>query len=152
MHETVDDIKTIIEKIYQDHNPDKISDILGILEKYKGNEAELLLRISKKYSLRLENYITIEYLRLVKAILTKYDPVNVSSAGTLLAKYPGHEKELLKVLGEKYNAGFNDLIISVYLKGSEELSTPSAVDNKALDNQHPENALDDIDPEKVLGR
>jgi hypothetical protein len=121
----MDDLRTIIDKIYRDYNPEKISNVPGILEKYKGNEAELLSKISGKYNIRLEDYITVDYMRLVKAILTKYDPVNVSSFGTLLASYYGREKELLKTLGEKYNAGFNDIIISIYATGLLEQDQPS---------------------------
>lgn len=53
------DIKKIIERVYQDFNPDKISNVPDILEKYQGNEAELLLKLSQKYDVRLENYISI---------------------------------------------------------------------------------------------
>ena len=120
----MDDLRTIIEKIYKNYNPEKISNVPGILEKYKGNDAELLSKISGKYNIRLEDYITVDYIRLVKAILTKHDPVNVSSATTLLASYYGREKELLKTLSEKYNAGFNDIIISIYATGLLEQDQP----------------------------
>ena len=134
----MDNFNMIVEKIYKDHNPEKISTIPNILEKYKGNEAEMLLKISKKYNIRLEDYITIDYLHLIKTILTKYDPVNVSSAVTLLAKYHGREKELLKTLGEKYNAGFNDIVISVYS------TTPSKQD-QSVESEHKDSFLPKIE-------
>jgi len=77
----------------------------------------LLSKISEKYKLHLENYISIDYLRLVKEILSKYDPVNVTSASSLLASYTGREIELLKTLGGKFKTNFNDLIISIYTSG-----------------------------------
>ena len=123
----MNNFKTIIEKIYRDYNPDKISEVTNILEKYKGKEDEMLIKISKKYDLHLEDYIMVDYLHLVKAILTKYDPVNVSSAGILLAKYTDREKGLIKNLREKYNAEFNDLIISIYDTGSHEQNQPATL-------------------------
>ncbi len=107
----------IIERVYKDYSPDKISNVPSILEKYKGKNAELLSKISEKYKLHLEDYISIDYLRLVKEILTKHDPGNVSTASSLLASYTGREKELLKSLSEKFKSNFNDLIILIYLSG-----------------------------------
>ncbi len=110
----MDDIKTIIEKIYKDYNPDKISNIPSLLEKYKGKESEILSKISDKYSLHLQDYLKISYLELVTQILKKYDPIYVSSVSTLLATNKNNEDELLTSLCNKYNAKLNDIIISIY--------------------------------------
>lgn len=127
----MNDIKTIIEKIYRDYNPDKISNVPNLLEKYKGKEAEMLSKLSEKYSLHLEDYISVDYLRLVKEILKKHDPVNVTSASSMLASYTGREKELLKTLGDKFNAGFNDIIISMYSVASPNQDPFAMTGNKS---------------------
>ncbi len=110
----MEDIKTIIEKIYKDYNPDKVSSIPSLLEKYKGKEKEILSKISDKYSIRLQDYIKVDNLLLVTEILRKYEPVNISSASTLLSNNKNHEDELLKTLCDKYNVKLNDFIISIY--------------------------------------
>lgn len=125
----MDDLKMIIDKIYGDYNPEKIANIPGILEKYKGKEAELLTKLSQKYNLHLEHYISIDFLKFIKGILTKYDPVNVSSASSLLASYAGREKELLSTLSDKFNTGFNDIIISIYTIVSAQQGLTLASEN-----------------------
>lgn len=123
----MEDIKEIIERIYRDFNPEKISNIPVLLEKYQGNEAEILLKLSQKYAFRLENYIPVDYLQLVTAILTKYDPERVSAAANLVDSYQGRENELLTLLGEKYTSGFNDLVIAVYMSGSPAPEPPGNI-------------------------
>lgn len=128
------DIKKIIERVYQDFNPDKISNVPDILEKYQGNEAELLLKLSQKYDVRLENYISIDCLNLVTAILNKYDRENALTAATLVDAYKGREKDLLFSLGKKYNSNFNDLIIAIFVTGSPLTEpvkniTPAVIEN-----------------------
>jgi len=71
----MDNIKQIIEKIYKDHNPDKVSNIPNLLEKYKGNEGEMLFKMTEKYNINLYEYIKPEPLIFVTEILRKYDPV-----------------------------------------------------------------------------
>ncbi len=137
----MENIKMIIEKIYRDHNPDKISNVPGILEKYKDNDGELLAKISQKYNIHLDDYISVDYLRLIKKILTKYDPVNVSSASTLLASYVGREKKLLTTLGLKFNTGFNDIIVSIYL-------TPSSDQGPAAESEKPSAVTEKIESQK----
>ena len=120
----MDDIKTIIEKIYQDYNPTKISNIPNLLEKYKGSEGEMLSKMADKYSIRLQDYIKIDYLWVVTEILKKYEPINVASASTLLANNKKHEDELLTQLCNKYDSKLNDIIISLYIS-----NPPSLVQN-----------------------
>ena len=95
----------------------------------------MLLKLSVKYNLRLENYIPVDYLRLVKAILIKYDPVNVSSATTLMEDYQYRERELLKVLNRKYNSDFNEIIISIYTTASPEQPPIDVIETKSSFSQ-----------------
>ena len=77
----------------------------------------------------MEHYISIDFLKFIKGILTKYDPVNVSSASSLLASYAGRETELLKTLSDKFNTGFNDIIISIYTTVSAQQRLTLASEN-----------------------
>jgi len=146
------DIKTIIEEIYQDQNPDKISDVPKLVEKYKGKDTELLLRISKKYNIRLENYITFDYLRFIKVILMKHDPLKVTTASTLLISNHGKEKELLKILSEKYNTDFNELIIDNYLNGSQKIQEPIVADDSTYVSQKSISTINERPPSKSQGK
>jgi len=121
----MEDIKTIIEKIYKVHNPDKVSSIPSLLEKYKGNEGEMLFKMTEKYNINLYEYIKQEPLIFVTEILRKYDPVNISSAASLLSGYKNRENDLYKELGNKYNANLNNIVISIYI------STIRALNQKA---------------------
>lgn len=49
-----DSIKDIVEDFYRKYNPEKISTIDSILEKYRDNEAQLLVHLKEKYS--IDNY------------------------------------------------------------------------------------------------
>jgi len=146
----LDDIRIIMEKIYRDHNPEKISNVPGILEKYKGNEAEMLTKLSHKYNLQLEEYITVDYLNLVKEILTRHDPVNASSAVSLLANYYRRENELLKVLRDKFSTGFNDIIISFYTTPPPE-PEPAVIAEKKL-NVSPTVVLSKVEAKQKKSR
>lgn len=116
----MEDIQIIIEKIYRDYNPDKISSVPNLLAKYKGMETEMLSKIAEKYNLYLERYISVDYLQLVTAILKMHDPANVPNAGNLLDSFRGRETELLQTLRSKFNDGFNPLIISIYANASNK--------------------------------
>jgi len=41
--------KEIITALYQEHNPEKLNDIPALLEKYKGQEEEMIAKIKNKY-------------------------------------------------------------------------------------------------------
>ena len=114
----MNDLKLVIEKIYRDNNPGKVSNVSEIIEKYKGKETEMLLKLAQKYNLNLENYITVDYAQLLHGIFMKYDPENVASTTVLLNNNLGREKELIKTLSDQFHTGFNELIISGYLAGS----------------------------------
>ena len=116
----VDDLKTIVEKIYKDFNPDKISNISSLIEKYKGKESEMLSKMTEKYNIRLFQYITIDPFTLVAEILQKHDPVNISAGTSLLAEYKNRENDLWTYLSNKFNSNFNEIVISIYLKPSNE--------------------------------
>eukprot|EP01052_Picozoa_sp_SAG31_P024952 SAG31_NODE_2159_length_6302_cov_9.311140_1_plen_117_part_00 len=51
----VDRIRQQIETIYEQHNPDKLQSLATILEKYAGQEGELLEAIRDKYGIAADD-------------------------------------------------------------------------------------------------
>lgn len=134
----------IIEKIYRDHNPDKISNIPNLLEKYKGLEAEMLSKLAGKYDLQLERYIAVDYLQVVTEILKKHDPANASNASALLETYKGRETELLQALRVQCNDGFNAIIIAWYTTASHKQDFQPAAENPGTVFRMPEPSPSEI--------
>ncbi|KAL3912587.1 MAG: hypothetical protein SGARI_001079 [Bacillariaceae sp.] len=48
--EDVDNIRKELKNIYRKHNPSKLGDIDGLLQKYKGKEVALLNKVRTKYN------------------------------------------------------------------------------------------------------
>ncbi len=126
----MDDIREIVNAIYKKYNPDKISNIPNLMEKYKGKEGELLIKIAQKYDLQLWDYIQVDHQLLVKEIVKIYDPVNASSASVLSANYIGRGKELLNILSAKYNSNFNEIVIAAYTRVLPIANEPLSADDK----------------------
>ena len=114
----MNDIKPIIESIYRDYNPDKLSNVPELLLKYQGKEAEMLSKLCQKYNFQIQNYISADPQLLVNEMLHQFDPNEVSTASSLLTAYKGRENELLASLAAKYNTNLNDLIIAQFISGS----------------------------------
>lgn len=80
--------------LYKQHNPDKVSDVDRLLEKYAGNEERLYLNIKKKYIGQVKEKII--------AVYEKHNPDKLKDVDRLMTKFAGNEVKLLAAITERY--------------------------------------------------
>jgi hypothetical protein len=96
----------IISAFYKKVNPEKIKDIPFLLEKYKGQEEELIDKLYEKYNVRneeIEKTDIKDYSQIITSFYKKINPDKIKNIPVLLEKYRGQEEELLTKLREQYN-------------------------------------------------
>jgi len=123
--------QTLVKKVYEDKNPEKLPDLPALLEKYKGREHELFRQVCEKYEVdpdelaaelpagadgvakeedefaHLENedmpdLSPTEYAVLIQSIYERYNPKKLQDMGLLLARYRNRERELYHEVCKKY--------------------------------------------------
>jgi len=57
-HLSVDQYRILVQKVYAENNPAKLSDIGHLLEKYKGREHELYRQVCEKYQVDADEFLT----------------------------------------------------------------------------------------------
>ncbi|CAH0474572.1 unnamed protein product [Peronospora belbahrii] len=115
-----------LTRFYQKYNPDKVHEINGVLERFKGRETQLFATLVKKYgpeptadevlnvaatsdeketatvdTFELQESQNINYQRLL-AFYQKYNPEKVDDVAQVLVKYKGKEGMLFNALIKKY--------------------------------------------------
>ena len=136
-----------IFQIYERYNPDKLSAVPELLEKYVGQEEDLIENIISKYSISLEektelqNSAEKEFYRnsslesqssivendtiikepekVILSIYERYNPNKISDVKELLDKYFGQEDELIENIFDKYDVSEEER--SMFLKFSERV-------------------------------
>ena len=136
-----------IFQIYERYNPDKLSAVPELLEKYVGQEEDLIENIINKYSISLEektelqNSAEKEFYRnsslesqssivendtiikepekVILSIYERYNPNKISDVKELLDKYFGQEDELIENIFDKYDVTKEER--SMFLKFSERV-------------------------------
>ncbi|KAL3663184.1 hypothetical protein V7S43_011594 [Phytophthora oleae] len=114
-----------LTRFYQKYNADKLHEIDGVLERFKGRETQLFSALVKKYgpeptedekfdaveaeeqeeedtsAVEAEQANHFDYQRLL-AFYQKYNPEKVDDVPQVLAKYKGKESKLFDALVKKY--------------------------------------------------
>jgi hypothetical protein len=136
-----------IFQIYERYNPDKLSAVPELLEKYVGQEEDLIENIISKYSISLEEKTELqssaekEFYRnsslesqssivendtiikepenVILSIYERYNPNKISDVKELLDKYFGQEDELIENIFDKYDVSEEER--SMFLKFSERV-------------------------------
>ncbi|OQR89825.1 hypothetical protein THRCLA_09560 [Thraustotheca clavata] len=95
-----------LERFYKKYNPEKLGEIDGALERYKGREASLFEALVRKYGpepAANEEITFVDAMTLrLQAFYEKYNPDKISEVPTVLAKYAGKERQLFEALVKKY--------------------------------------------------
>lgn len=102
--------RELITDIYKEHNPSKLSDIDGLLQKYKGREELVYKGICEKYrvepkaSKKEEAKSNFEkYKQLIAEIYEEHNKEKLGELDDLLGKYKGKEKTLYLAVCHKYS-------------------------------------------------
>ena len=102
--------RELITEIYKEHNPSKLTDLDGLLQKYKGREELVYKGICEKYhvepktSKKEEAKTTFEkYKQLIAEIYAEHNKEKLGELDDLLGKYKGKEKTLYLAVCHKYN-------------------------------------------------
>lgn len=114
-----------LERFYRAYNPDKLHEIDGVLERFRGRETKLFSSLVKKYgpepkegetvavqeekqtpppapaSPKSDGTQDLNYQRLL-AFYQKYNPDKVDDVASTLVKYKGKEHKLFEALVRKY--------------------------------------------------
>ena len=106
--------------LYAVHNADKLNAVPSLLAKYKGREPALIDGVKEKYGVTAEAGLQtaqqpagggasgvrtpspLSYEQRMRNLYEKYNPDKVRTIPQALAKYRGHEEELMQALVERY--------------------------------------------------
>jgi hypothetical protein len=138
----------LITEIYKEHNPSKLSDIEGLLQKYKGR-AELVYkgicekyRVEPKTSKKEEAKTSFEkYKQLIAEIYEEHNKEKLGELDELLGKYKGKEKTLYLAVCHKYN-------IEPKLPTTKKKDKNDKNEKKEDDKEHKEDDIDKENKEK----
>ncbi len=151
----------IILDIYERYNPEKISEVAELLEKYAGQEYDLIENIFNKYDVSKEERSVFlksrgEVSLVQKSIINpadfifqiyeRYNPEKLSTVPELLEKYVGQEEVLIENIINKYcisleeKAELQNSAEKVFFRNSSLESQSSIIENDTIIK----------DPEKVI--
>ena len=151
----------IILDIYERYNPEKISEVAELLEKYAGQEYDLIENIFNKYDVSKEERSVFlksrgEVSLVQKSIINpadfifqiyeRYNPEKLSTVPELLEKYVGQEEDLIENIINKYcisleeKAELQNSAEKVFFRNSSLESQSSIIENDTIIK----------DPEKVI--
>ncbi|KAG3119145.1 hypothetical protein PI124_g3834 [Phytophthora idaei] len=150
-----------LTRFYQKYNADKLHEIDGVLERFKGRETQLFSALVKKYgpepaedetfdaaaeseeeteeapaaATEVDDAKDFNYQRLL-AFYQKYNPEKVGDVAQVLVKYKGKESKLFDALVKKYGPepGDSDDEESVH---DEEEGSDDEADGKEVDDGQP---------------
>lgn len=121
--------RDLICDVYKEHNPSKLSDVDGLLLKYRGREELVYRGICEKYNVepqlpkKDDEKTTVEkYKQLISEIYAEHNKEKLGEMDDLMGKYKGKEKTLYLAVCQKYN-------IEPKLPGAKKK------DKKAADNE-----------------
>merc|ERR1711933_390557 len=80
-------------------NAEKLADVPGLLDKYKGQEAEIYDKIVRKYVFCQEEK---DWRPLLEAFYRRFNPDKLDDITSILDKYKRSEPSLFKALCDKY--------------------------------------------------
>lgn len=92
----------LIEAVYRQWNAEKVGDVPRLMEKYKGQEAEIYDKIVRKYVFSLSKR---EWLRLIEIMYRRFNPLKLTDLDPILEKYSNSEAALYRALCDKYLGG-----------------------------------------------
>ena len=140
--------RDLITEIYKEHNPSKLSDIEGLLQKYKGREELVYKGICEKYrvepktSKKEEAKTSFEkYKQLIAEIYEEHNKEKLGELDELLGKYKGKEKTLYLAVCHKYN-------IEPKLPTTKKKDKNDKNEKKEDDKEHKEDDIDKENKEK----
>ncbi len=151
---TIINPEKVILSVYERYNPEKISTVPELLEKYSGQEDELIESIFNKYDIsdterdsflltaeqeitgnQFEELIIFEKENKIKnpekvilSIYKRYNPEKISALPELLEKYKGQEDDLIENIFIKYNISEEER--EVFLNSNKELSNEEIKESK----------------------
>ena len=157
-----------VTRIYQQHNPSKLSDVDKVLEKYAGRDQELIEMLEEKYQVTPGAPTTSSSAAAspppptpaapasssqqttrerVTKIYQQYNPTKLGDVDKVLEKFAGRDQELIEMLEEKYSVKPSTPAVA-----APQMSTRERVTR--IYQQHNPSKLSDVDKvlEKYAGR
>jgi len=127
---SVDTCRILVQRLYADKNPAKLSEVDSLLDKWEGRETELFRSICTKYGVNADEYAAevapqdpsqeeaeddwiledaevpeldpMQYAVHIQAVYERYNAKKLADLGKLLAKYRNRERELFLEVCKKY--------------------------------------------------
>jgi len=93
-----DTYQRLTESVYIKFNPEKLDDIPNIMEKYRGQEAEIYDKVVRKYVFEQG----VEWRPLFLAMYQRFNPAKLAEMDGILLKYKSCEASLYRALCDKY--------------------------------------------------
>mmetsp|Transcript_37715 Transcript_37715/g.87108 ORF Transcript_37715/g.87108 Transcript_37715/m.87108 type:complete len:1671 (+) Transcript_37715:82-5094(+) len=153
----VDEWRERITKLYREFNPEKLSEVPSLLEKYKGNEKTLYIAIKKKYKVKkevkgedgedLDGLSAEDWRDKITKLYEECNPSKLSTVPALLEKYKGKEKQLYLDIKKKYKVKAE---VKDEAEKKEESSAMAAAEEGEGDTAWMDGAEDRL--EKLLSR
>lgn len=106
--------RDLICEIYEEHNPSKLSDVDGLLKKYRGKEEMVYKGVCEKYKVQPKvekpkeeeppKVLSVDKIKqLISEIYKEHNKEKLGEIDTLMKKYEGKEKTLYLAVCQKYN-------------------------------------------------
>ncbi|KAL9191213.1 hypothetical protein ACHAXT_000919 [Thalassiosira profunda] len=111
----VADYKRMLTKFYIEVNLKKVAQVDAILNKYKGKEPEMFVKLAMKYNTpnalnelflaRVKDIDRKDCLALTKLYIQVFNPAKAAGAEKYLSQHKGKEAEMFAKLSEKWRTG-----------------------------------------------